>query len=60
MEAARTATALDLHKCVGSDETDVEMQRTFWTIYVLEKEFCFIAARASVSDILFSRGKHNT
>lgn len=51
-EAARIATAMDLHICVGSDPTDVEKQRTFWTIYVLEKEFCFLAARVSVSDII--------
>ncbi|RDW74230.1 hypothetical protein BP5796_07672 [Coleophoma crateriformis] len=46
-EAVRIATAMDLHICVGSDTTHVQMQRTFWTIYNLEKEFCFLAGRAS-------------
>ena len=42
------ATSLSLNKRHGTSELDIAAQRTFWVIYILDKEYSFNSNKSSV------------
>lgn len=69
LEAARMAQSLGIHRVVTAANPNVlhgtqqVCYRTFWVVYLLERQVCFLTSRSPVSAILAYRsrlGQHPT